>query len=193
VLDESVYDQPDAARYVMTPQLRDRESQAQLWDRLSRGAIHSIGSDHCGFSLSQRAGVNDFREISPGIPGVETSLLLMHSFGVVPQRISRPDLVRLLCTNPAKIFGLWPQKGDLRPGSDADLVLFDPRPQRVLSAAELHSRAGFSPYEGMTVTGNVHTTICRGQVIYRDGAMVGSPGFGRFVKCGPFDPEMVAL
>src|SRR5216684_5073906 len=193
VLDESRYDQPDAARYIMTPPLRDRESQAQLWDRLSREAIQSIGSDHCGFSLSQRAGIDDFREISPGIPGVETSLLLMHSFGVVPRRISRPEVVRLLSTNPAKIFGLWPQKGDLQPGSDADIVLFDPRPERALSAADLHSRAGFSPYEGLTVTGKVHTTICRGQVIYRDSAIVGRPGFGRFVKCRPFDPEMVPL
>ena len=193
LLDDSRYDQPDAARYVMTPPLRNRESQAQLWDRLSHGAIHSMGSDHCGFSLSQRAGVDDFREISPGIPGVETSLLLLHSFGVVPERISRPDLVRLLCTNPAKIFGLWPQKGDLQPGSDADIVLFDPRPKRVLSAAELHSRAGFSPYEGLTVIGRVHTTICRGQVIYRDGAIIGDSGFGRFLKCRPFDPEMVPL
>jgi dihydropyrimidinase len=193
VLDDSRYAQPDAARYVMTPPLRDRESQAQLWDRLSRAAIQSIGSDHCGFSLSQRAGIDDFREISPGIPGVETSLLLMHSFGVVRQRITRSDLVRLLCTNPAKIFGLWPQKGDLQPGSDADIVLFDPRPERVLSAADLHSRAGFSPYEGLNVTGRVHTTICRGQVIYQDGAIVGRAGFGRFLKCRPFDPEMVPL
>jgi dihydropyrimidinase len=193
VLDDSRYEQPDAARYVMTPPLRDRESQAQLWDRLSRGAIQSIGSDHCGFSLSQRAGVDDFREISPGIPGVETSLLLMHSFGVLPQRVSRPDLVRLLCTNPAKIFGLWPQKGDLQPGSDADIVLFDPRPTRKLSATELHSRAGFSPYEGLSVTGKVHTTISRGRVIYRDGAIIGNRGVGRFTKCRPFDPAMVPL
>ena len=193
VLDDSRYDEPDAARYVMTPPLRDRDSQAQMWDRLSRGAIQSMGSDHCGFSLSQRAGVDDFREISPGVPGVETSLLLMHSFGVVPQRISRSDLVRLLCTNPAKIFGLWPQKGDLQPGSDADIVIFDPRPKRPLSASELHSRAGFSPYEGLTVTGKVQTTICRGQVIYRAGAIVGDRTFGRFLKCRPFDPEIAPL
>ena len=193
VLDDSRYAQPDAARYVMTPPLRDRKSQAELWDRLSRGAIQTIGSDHCGFSLSQRAGIDDFREISPGIPGVETSLLLMHSFGVVPQRLSRSDLVRLLCTNPAKIFGLWPQKGDLQAGSDADLVLFDPQPTRVLSAAELHSRAEFSPYDGLTVTGKVLGTICRGRVIYRDGAIVSRRDFGRFVKCRVFDPEMVPL
>jgi dihydropyrimidinase len=193
VLDDSRYDLPDAARYVMTPPLRDRDSQAQLWDRLSRGAIQCIGSDHCGFSLSQRAGIDDFRKISPGIPGVETSLLLMHSFGVIPQRISRSDLVRLLCTNPAKIFGLWPQKGDLQPGSDADIVLFDPRPKRSLSVSELHSRAGFSPYEGLTVTGKVQTTISRGQVTYRDGAVVGDRAFGRFLKCRPFDPAMLPL
>jgi dihydropyrimidinase len=101
--------------------------------------------------------------------------------------------VRLLSTNPAKIFGLWPQKGDLQPGSDADIVLFDPRPTRVLSSAELHSRAGYSPYEGLTVTGKVHTTICRGRVAYRDGTIVAARGAGRFVKCRRFDPEMMPL
>jgi dihydropyrimidinase len=186
VLDDSRYAQADAARYVMTPPLRDLESQAQLWDRLGRGAIQSIGSDHCGFSLSQREGVDDFRQISPGIPGVETSLLLMYSFGVLQKKISLPDLVRLLCTNPAKIFGLWPRKGDLKPGSDADIVILDPRPQRALRAAGLHSRAGYTPYEGLQVTGRVIATICRGQVVFRDGELTGRAGFGRFQRCAPF-------
>jgi len=189
LLDDSRYDQADAARYVMTPPLRDLANQAQLWARLSGGTIHSIGSDHCGFSLSQRVGVDDFRAISPGIPGVETSLLLMHSFGVIEQRMSRTDLVRLLCTNPAKIFGLWPRKGDLRPGSDADLVIFDPRPRRSLHAAELHSRAAYTPYEGLQVTGRVKATICRGEIVFRDGQVIGSVGFGRFQRCAPFDRE----
>jgi len=116
--------------------------------------------------------------------------MLMYTFGVVPQRIALTDLVRLLCTNPAKIFGLWPRKGDLAPGADADIVLFDPRPERVLAAAELHSRAGFSPYEGLTVRGRVTTTICRGQVVYRDGEVVGPIGFGEFMPCRPFDASM---
>jgi dihydropyrimidinase len=103
------------------------------------------------------------------------------------------QLVRLLSTNPAKIFGLWPAKGTLQAGSDADVVLFDPQPKRMLSGSELHSRAGFSSYEGLTVTGRVQTTICRGQVIYRDGVITGDRGFGRFLKCRPFDPEMVPL
>ena len=190
VLDDSRYQQPDAARYVMTPPLRDLESQAELWDRLIRGAIQSVGSDHCGFSLAQREGIDDFRRISPGIPGVETSLLLMHSFGVVPKRISRSDLVRLLATNPAKIFGLWPRKGDLQAGSDADLVIFDPRPQRALQATELHSRAGYTPYEGLLLTGRVLTTICRGQVVFRDGEIKGRRDFGRFQRCAPFAREL---
>ena len=190
ILDDSLYSRPDAARYVMTPPLRDRDSQAALWTRLKRGLIHSIGSDHCGFSLAARQGADDFTKISPGIPGVETSLLLMYSFGVVPRRIGLTDLVRLLCANPAKIFGLWPKKGELAPGSDADLILFDPRPERVLAAAELHSRAGFSPYEGLTVRGRVSATICRGQVVYREGEVVGPMGFGDFLRCRPFDRSM---
>jgi dihydropyrimidinase len=189
VLDDSRYAQPDAARYVMTPPLRNLANQAQLWERLSGGAIHSIGSDHCGFSLSQRTGVDDFRAFSPGIPGVETSLLLMHSFGVMQQRMSRSDLVRLLCTNPAKIFGLWPRKGDLQPGSDADVVIFDPRPRRTLHAAELHSRSDYTPYEGLPVTGRVIATICRGEVVFRDGTAIGKPGFGGFQRCAPLARE----
>jgi len=193
VLDDSRYGQPDAARYVMTPPLRDAASQAQLWERLQRGDVQSIGSDHCGFALADREGIDDFTRVSPGIPGVETSLLLLYSFGVVARRLTLPDVVRLLSTNPAKIFGLWPRKGDLAPGFDADVVLFDPRPERVLAAAELHSRAGFSPYEGLTLTGRVKTTIVRGQVVYQEGEVVGKPDFGRFQHCQPFDPAAAWL
>jgi dihydropyrimidinase len=193
VLDESVYAGPDAARYLMTPPLRDRRSQSRLWTQVMHQQIHSLGSDHCGFSLAQREGIRDFSRVSPGIPGVETSLLLLYTFGVVEHHMSLRHLVWLLCANPAKIFGLWPRKGDIRPGSDADLVVFDPRPTRTLSASELHSRAGFSPYEGLAITGRVLSTIARGQVVYRDGTIVGKRGFGRFLKCAPFDPEAVPL
>jgi len=193
VLDDSVYAGPDAERYVMTPPLRDRRSQSQLWRRLMQQQIHSLGSDHCGYSLAQREGIDDFSRVSPGIPGVETSLFLLYTFGVLAHHMSLRHLVWLLAANPAKIFGLWPRKGDIRPGSDADLVLFDPGPTRTLSASELHSRAGFSPYDGLKVTGKVHATICRGQVVYRDGAFVGDRGFGRFLKCAPFDPDAVPL
>src|SRR5438270_100931 len=187
VLDESVYAGPDAARYLMTPPLRGADGQAKLWQQLADAAIHTIGSDHCGFALRDRQGIDDFSAVSPGIPGVETSLLLLYSFGVTTGRLRLPDVVRLLSEQPAKVFGLWPRKGSLIPGADADLVLYDPRPQRRLAASELHSRAGFSPYEGMTVTGRVKATVVRGRVVYRDGSIVGKPGDGIYQRCDPFD------
>jgi dihydropyrimidinase len=187
VLDDAVYQGPDAERYLMTPPLRDAAMQAALWGRVTEGHVHSMGSDHCGFSLAQRSGITDFTKVSPGIPGVETSLLLLYTFGVRRKRITVLDLVRLLSTNPAKIFGLWPRKGDLARGFDADIVVFDPVPERVLSAAELHSQAGYSPYEGLQVVGKVSTTICRGEVVYQEGTVVGKPGFGEFQRCKPFD------
>jgi len=187
VLDDSRYAQPDAARYLMTPPLRDLHSQAQLWQRLQSRQIQTIGSDHCGFDLAERQGVDDFSLISPGVPGVETSLLLLYSFGVKTGRLRLEDLVRLLSENPARIFGLWPRKGSLTPGSDADLVIFDPEPARRLRADELHSRAGFSPYEGLHVFGRVETTILRGEVVYQDGRLVGKADGGRFLRCEPFD------
>lgn len=189
VLDEGVYARPDAARFLMTPPLRDRRLVDGLWQRLSEGSIHTVGSDHCGFALASRLHVDDFRKASPGIPGVETALLLLYSFGVAAGRIDLRTLVRVLCANPARVFGLWGRKGDLAPGFDADVVLFDPRPQRVLSAGELHSRAGFSPYEGLPVTGRVALTIARGDIIYKDGEVLAPAGRGRFLRCARFDPR----
>jgi dihydroorotase-like cyclic amidohydrolase len=106
------------------------------------------------------------------------------------ERIRLEDMVRLLSTNPAKIFGLWGIKGDLASGFDGDLVIFDPKPQRVLSQSELHSRAGFSPYEGLKLTGRVRTTIRRGEVVYDAGKILGSAGSGEFLECEPFDPTI---
>jgi dihydropyrimidinase len=187
-LDDSRYAGPEAARYLMTPPLRPLAMQQALWERVSQGAVHAIGSDHCGFSLDTRAGVTDFSAVTAGIPGVETSLLLLHSYGVRPGRIDWPALVRLLCANPAKIFGLAHRKGDLQPGLDADVVVFDPHEERILSAADLHSAAGYTPYEGLPVTGRVRTTISRGVPIYKDGVLHDAPGHGQFVPCDPFDP-----
>ena len=188
VLDEGVYARPDAARFLMTPPLRDRRLVDGLWERLRAGSIHTVGSDHCGFGLASRLGVDDFRKVSPGIPGVETALLLLYSFGVAAGRIDLGTLVRVLCANPARVFGLWGRKGDLAPGFDADVVLFDPRPRRALSAAELHSRSGFSPYEGLPVTGRVALTIARGAIIYKEGEVLAPAGRGRFLPAARFDP-----
>jgi dihydropyrimidinase len=190
-LDDSLYAGPEPERYLMTPPLRSAGSRDELWQRIEDGLIHSVGSDHCGYALSQRQGLDDFTKASPGIPGVETSLLLLYTLGVRAHRMELGDMVRLLSGGPARIFGLWPHKGALAPGFDADVVLFDPSRERVLSADELHSAAGYSPYEGLRVAGQVVTTLCRGRVVWDRGRAPAGPGWGRFVPCRPFQAETV--
>lgn len=188
-LDDSVYHGGDPERYVMTPPVRDKASQEAMWERVADGRIQTIGSDHCGYALAQRQGVDDFTQASPGVPGVETTLVLVYSLGVKSGRLRPEDMVRLLSANPARVFGLWPHKGDLAAGFDADIVLLDPNFTRELSAQELHSRAGYSPFEGMKLTGRVVRTICRGRSVWADGAVQTAPGWGRFLKRLPFDRE----
>jgi dihydropyrimidinase len=187
-LDDSVYAGPDAIRYLMTPPVRGAEMRDGLWERLQRGEIDSVGSDHCGYSLEQRGGSGDFTTVSPGIPGVETTLPLLYTFGVEAGRIEMADLVRLLCENPARVFGLYPRKGVLSVGSDADLVLFDPHAAGRLEDSDLHSAAGFSPYSGLDLKGRVRTTVSRGRVVYDQGRVLGRPGWGRFLERMPYDP-----
>jgi dihydropyrimidinase len=192
-LDDSVYSRPDAVRFLMTPPVRSKAMQDGLWNRIKEGQIQTVGSDHCGYSLAQRGDTSAFTQVaSPGIPGVETSLLILFTFGVRRGHLDLPGLVRLMSMNPAKVFGLWPRKGRVEAGADADLVLFDPRPKRVLQASELHSAAGFSPFEGLEVEGRVKRTICRGRTVYADGSVAGEPGWGRFIERSPFDPELAA-
>jgi dihydropyrimidinase len=186
-LNDSVYAHADAVRYLMTPPIRSEEMRRGLWERVAKGEIHSVGSDHCGYSLAQRGESDDFTRVSPGIPGVETSLPLLYTFGVEAGLIGMADLVRLLATGPARIFGLYPRKGRLSEGADADVVLFDPRARRRLRDEDLHSAAGFSPYAGLELSGSVRTTICRGRVVYDQGTVTGEPGWGRFIERTPFD------
>jgi dihydropyrimidinase len=191
-LDDSVYAGPDAIRYLMTPPIRSAAMREGLWERVARGEIDSVGSDHCGYSLEQRGDSPDFTRVSPGIPGVETSLPLLFSFGVEAGLIEMTDLVRLLSANPARIFGLYPRKGHLNPGADADLVLFDPKADGALRDEELHSAAGFSPYAGLELKGQVRATICRGRVVYERGKATPEPGWGRFIERMPYDAANLA-
>ena len=186
-LDDSVYAGPDAIRYLMTPPIRSAEMRDGLWQRVAKGEIHSVGSDHCGYSLAQRGESPDFARVSPGIPGAETTLPLLYTFGVEAGLIEMTDLVRLLATGPARIFGLYPRKGRLSPGADADVVLFDPRAGGPLRDEELHSAAGFSPFAGLELKGRVRTTISRGRVVFDRGKVIGEPGWGRFIERTPYD------
>lgn len=186
LLDASVYSGPRPERFLMTPPLRSPSKQEGLWRGLAAGHISCVGSDHCGYALDQRLGL-DFTQVSPGIPGTETLLTLLYSEGVRKGRLSLPQLVRVLSTTPARVFGLQPRKGSIEPGTDADLVIFDPEEEWTVTAGALHSRSGYSPYEGFVAHGKVRTTISRGEVVYNRGEFTGTAGRGRFVAGRPFD------
>ncbi len=145
-----------------------------------------IITDHCDYTKAQKLAVDDFTRTPGGLPGMETSLPLIATYGVEEGWIDWPDVARLMAANPAQIYGLWPQKGALIPGFDADVVLYDPEPEGVITAEALHTLAGYTPYEGMRVKGRVVSTIRRGAFTVRDGRFVAEEGSGRYI---PRDPQ----
>jgi dihydropyrimidinase len=183
------YEEPgfDAAKYVMSPPLREKWHQDVLWRGLAKNDLQVISTDHCPFCMSEQKelGKNDFSRIPNGAPGIETRLTLVHNGGVRSGRISLNRFVDLCSTTPAKMFGLFPRKGTIAVGSDADLVVFDPDADRTLSAKTLHMRVDYNPYEGTRVKGAPSIVISNGSVIIEDGRFVGKKGAGRFLKRGP--------
>ncbi len=185
LLDNRVYDGPEPWRYILQPPLRDPEETDLLWTLLEAGLIHQVSTDHCDYTKAQKLAEDDFTETPGGLPGMETLLPLMVTHGVADGRLSLPRLVELLCANPARVWGLWPKKGTLQPGSDADIVVYDPAAEGEIRAEGLHHAAGYTPYEGMAVRGKVRATISRGAVIYRQGRFTGRDGWGQFVGRDP--------
>ncbi len=182
-LDDSVYHRPDASRFLMTPPIRPETMRRGLWERVGAGQVDTVGSDHCGYSLEQRGDTSTFGQVrNPGIPGVETTLPLIYTFGVKAGLIDLQQLVRLTSEGPARAFGLWPHKGRIAAGADADLVLFDPARSGALRDEDLHSAAGFSPFAGLTLQGGVKTTVCRGRLVFDRGRVLGEEGWGRFTE-----------
>ena len=182
LLDEESYGSADPWRYVLQPPLRDGWDAVALGMSLQIGDIDLVATDHCDYTQDQKMAHDDFTKTPGGLPGLETLLSLMYTHGVAEDRISLLRLVQVLCTNPAVIWGLWPLKGALLPGFEADVVVYDPRPQSRIEAKRLHHAAGYTPYQGMPVQGEVKATILRGQVVYREGKFVGRKGSGRFVR-----------
>ena len=179
------YEEPDfgGSKYVMSPPLRDRAKQDQLWRGLAFNDLQCISTDHCPFCMKEkRLGENDFSKIPNGAPGVETRMSLVYDGGVRPGRISLNRVVELTSTSPAKIFGLFPRKGTIAPGSDADIVVFDPNRTITLAAKTLHMNCDYNPYEGRQVTGATDTVLSRGQLVIENGAFVGRAGAGSFLK-----------
>jgi dihydropyrimidinase len=170
----------EAAKVVGAPPLRGAEDQAALWEALRTGDIQTIGSDNCSWTVEQKAvGADDFRKVPYGVPGLETEMRVVYSEGVAHGRISLETFVAAFATNPARIFGLYPRKGTIAVGSDADLVLFDPAKTERIDARHLHSRAGYDPFEGFEVAGVPVLTIARGEVVAREGRLLSRPGRGQ--------------
>ncbi len=181
-LDKSRLEGEDGPLYVMTPPLRTKEDNEALQEALIDGEIQVVATDHCSFTYEQKLESHDCRTIFPGIPGTEELLPLIYNFGHTSGQLSMGQIVNLLSTGPAKQFGLYPKKGILREGSDADIVLFDPSEIWTISRDTTHSAALYTPYEGTTVMGRVKMTYLRGRLIMGDGIYLGLEGDGQFVK-----------
>ena len=183
------YEEPgfDGAKYVMSPPLREKWHQDVLWKGLAKNDLQVISTDHCPFCMNEekQLGKDDFSKIPNGAPGVETRLTLVHNGGVRPGRISLNRFVELCSTTPAKMFGLFPRKGTIAIGSDADIVVFDPKKKQTLSAKTLHMRVDYNPYEGTVVEGAPTFVVSQGNVIIEGDKFVGKKGAGRFIKRGP--------
>ncbi len=182
LLDDRAYDGPDPWRFILQPPLREPDEPERLWALVAQGAVDQIATDHCDYTVAQKTAADDFTRTPGGLPGLETLLPLMYTYGVAAGRLTLAQLVALLSANPAHLWGLWPRKGVLAPGADADVVIYDPQPEGVIYAADLHHVAGYTPYEGLRVQGRVRATIVRGQAVYQDGHFTGSKGWGRFVN-----------
>ncbi|MGD8966431.1 MAG: dihydropyrimidinase [Anaerolineae bacterium] len=187
LLDNTVYEGREPWRYILQPPLRDPKELDWLWAMVEGGMVDSIVTDHCDYTKAQKLAQDDFTQTPGGLPGVETLLPLMFTYGTAGGRLTLSHLVELLSATPARVWGLWPRKGTLQPGSDADIVIYDPAPESVISVDALHYLAGYTPYEGMPVQGRVKATISRGQIIYGEGRFTGREGRGRFVAREPVD------
>jgi dihydropyrimidinase len=170
----------EAAKFVGAPPLRTARDQDALWEGLRAGDIQAIGSDNTSWTVEQKAaGAEDFTRVPYGVPGLETEMPVIYSEGVSRGRIPLQTFVAAFSTNPARIFGLYPRKGTIAVGSDADLVLFDPAQSGVVDERRLHSRAGYDPFHGFALRGRPVLTLSRGEVVARDGQLLSQPGRGR--------------
>lgn len=189
-LDEAYLAMPDfeGAKYVWSPPLREKWHQTVLWNALKSGQLQTIGSDQCSFNFKgqKELGLGDFSKIPNGGPIIEDRFSILYSEGVTKGRITLNQFVDLVSTRAAKLFGLFPQKGTIAVGSDADIVIFDPAAERVISAETHHMNVDYNPFEGKRVTGLPASVLSRGEFVIRDGSFVGQAGAGRYIKRTPY-------
>src|SRR6186997_119372 len=193
-VDESFLERPnfEGAKYVYTPPPRDKANQDVLWNAVRTDVLSAISTDHCAFLWDgqKTMGRDDFSKIPNGGPGLENRLHMIHHFGVRAGRISLNRMVELLATNPAKLFGLYPRKGTIAVGSDADLVVFDPEQTVTISASTHHSKSDYNLFEGTEVTGAPEVVLLRGNVLVENDELVASPGIGQYVARAKFGQEL---
>jgi dihydropyrimidinase len=193
-IDESYLDQAgfEGGKYVYTPPPRPKENQEHLWKAIESDVLSVVSTDHCPFNWDgqKTLGKDDFSKIPNGGPGIENRLHMLYTFGVRPGRISLNRLVELTSTNVAKLFGLYPRKGTIAPGSDADIVVWDPDKKLTISAKTHHSNVDYNLFEGTEVTGAPEAVLVRGQVIVENDELVAQPGAGQFVQRARFGEEL---
>ncbi|MDP9482560.1 MAG: dihydropyrimidinase [Chloroflexota bacterium] len=179
----------EGAKFICSPPLRPVDHQAELWKGLVKDDLQVVSTDHCPFDFhgQKELGRGDFRKVPNGLPGVEDRVDLVHDGGVVGGRISRERWVEIVSTAPARMFGMYPRKGSVTVGADADLVIYDPNAKRTISASTHHMAVDYSCYEGRIVQGRSDLVLSRGSVIVRDGEFTGRKGHGRFIKRAPAD------
>lgn len=191
VLDESYLkkEAKEAVKYICSPPLRTKKDQAALWNEIKLGSISTIGSDHAShpYVNGKEKGINDFTKAPNGLPGIESTLLLLHHYGVYEGRINLSKLVEITSQNPAKIFGLYPRKGSLNIGSDGDIVVFDPNKPSVINKKSQKQSTEYNVYEGIRVQGNIDYVLSRGEVIVRDKEVIGRPSHGKYLYRNKFN------
>jgi dihydropyrimidinase len=186
LLDERCYEHEDGLKYILSPPLRDPANNALLWEDIRKGFIDTIATDHCPFdyALKTKLGGADFTQCPCGMPGVELRFALMFSEGVMKGRITPVQFAQICAANPAKLFGMYPKKGTLRVGSDADIVVMNPVKGEKVMHKRLHENVDYTPYEGMEMLCRIEGVISRGDIIVRNNEFIGKKARGRFVKRG---------
>ena len=167
----------------MSPPLRKVEDNKILWQALKANTVNVVASDHCAFNFAnqKQAGRDDFRKIPNGAPGIETRFALLYSYGVATGKISLNQFVRLLSAEPAKLMGMYPQKGTITAGSDADIVIFNPACESVITATTLHQAVDYTQYEGFIQKGAIEQVLIRGQQVVQNGELADDQPIGRFI------------
>lgn len=184
LLTDACYQGDDGTLYLVTPPLRKHDDQIALWQAIRQGTLSCITTDHCAYPAPEkRQAAPPFQQYQ-GLPGVQTSLPLMYTHGVMRHRLTLEELVRLMSENPARMFGLYPRKGTLLPGSDADIAVIDPERRQMLHGTQLQSRCGYTPYEGWEVCGVPIHVMCRGALLVYQGKWTCSEPGGQFIRAG---------